>query len=68
MAVMTLALTSVAGSLASSFPAVVFIRILQGVATGILQPLGTLLVMRLFPASNQGRATGILTLATGCGF
>lgn len=61
-AVMILALTSVTGSLASSFPAVVFIRILQGVATGILQPLGTLLVMRLFPASNQGRATGILTL------
>jgi EmrB/QacA subfamily drug resistance transporter len=41
---------------------VVFIRILQGVATGILQPLGTLLVMRLFPPSNQGRAVGILTL------
>jgi EmrB/QacA subfamily drug resistance transporter len=62
LAVMTLTATSVAGSLASSFAAVVFIRILQGVATGILQPLGTLLVMRLFPPSNQGRAIGILTL------
>ena len=62
LAVLTLTLTSVAGSLASSFPAVVFIRVLQGVATGILQPLGTLLVMRLFPPSNQGRAVGILTL------
>jgi len=62
MAVMTLTLTSVAGSLASSFTAVVFIRILQGVATGVLQPMGTLLVMRLFPPASQGRAIGILTL------
>jgi EmrB/QacA subfamily drug resistance transporter len=62
MAVMTLTLTSVAGSLASNFLGVVLIRILQGMAAGILQPLGTLLVMRLFPPSNQGRAVGILTL------
>lgn len=61
-AVLILTLASAAGSLASSFMALVCIRALQGAATGILQPLGPLVVMRLFPSDVQGRASGILTL------
>lgn len=60
-AVLLLALSSVAGSLATSFGAVVAARVLQGAATGVLQPLGLLLVMRLFPVGSQGSASGVLT-------
>ena len=61
-AVLVLAIMSVAGSLAGSFGFVVLVRVLQGAATGILQPLSMLVVIRLFPANVQGRASGILTL------
>lgn len=60
LAILLLGITSVAGSFATSFLAVVAIRILQGMAAGFLQPLGTLAVMRLFPAASQGRASGVL--------
>ncbi len=56
-----LAVTSVAGALADSFAFVVIVRVLQGVAAGLLQPLASLVVMRLFPASSQGRASGVLS-------
>lgn len=55
-----LAVTSVAGALSQSFAFVVGARILQGVAAGLLQPLANLVVMRLFPAHSQGRASGLL--------
>lgn len=60
-ALAVLASASVAGSLAGSFPLVVAARIVQGAAAGMLQPLGTLTVMRLFPAGSQGRASGMLS-------
>jgi len=60
LAISVLTVSSIAGSLASNFPWVVGTRLLQGAATGMLQPLGTLAVMRLFPAGNQGRASGTL--------
>jgi MFS transporter, DHA2 family, multidrug resistance protein len=60
---MLLAGASVAGSLATDFSFLVFTRILQGTAAGMLQPLGMLAVMRLFPAEVQGRATGILSFS-----
>ena len=59
-AVLLLAASSVAGSLAGSFGTVVLARVLQGAATGVLQPLGLMLVMRLFPAGSQGSALGVL--------
>lgn len=55
-----LALTSIAGSLAANFPLVVAARVAQGLAAGLLQPLGTFAVMRLFPTAQQGRAGGTL--------
>lgn len=60
IAILVLGLSSIAGSFATSFQAVVAIRVLQGMAAGFLQPLGTLAVMRLFPAASQGRASGAL--------
>lgn len=55
-----LMLGSVAGSLADNFHFVVGVRLVQGAAAGVLQPLGTLAVMRLFPSGGQGKASGIL--------
>ncbi|MDR1994321.1 DHA2 family efflux MFS transporter permease subunit [Azonexus sp.] len=55
-----LLLASIAGFLAPTFTLVVVTRILQGVAAGILQPMGTLALMRLFPPEIQGRASGLL--------
>lgn len=59
-ALAVLALASVAGSLATRFDLVVAARIVQGLAAGALQPLGTVAVMRLFPGQGQGRASGTL--------
>lgn len=58
--VTTLGISSVLGCIAPSFPVVVACRIVQGLAAGILQPLGTIVVLRLFPTAIQGRASGIL--------
>ncbi|MBS1170341.1 MAG: transporter [Burkholderiaceae bacterium] len=61
--VLLLAGASVAGSMASNFSFLVFTRILQGAAAGMLQPFGMLTVMRTFPPEIQGRATGILSFS-----
>lgn len=50
----TLCLASVAGYFAPTFSLVVAARILQGVAAGVLQPMGILALMRLFPPEIQG--------------
>ena len=60
MALVTLTASSIAGFYAPTFSFVVAARIMQGAATGILQPMGTLALMRLFPPEIQGRASGIL--------
>ncbi len=59
-AIAVMAAAGIAGSFAPSFAAVVALRIVQGAAAGVLQPLGTIAVMRLFPREQQGRASGIL--------
>ncbi len=51
---------SIAGFYAQTFVHVVITRTVQGVATGVLQPLGIMALMRLFPPHIQGRASGIL--------
>ncbi|SDK21178.1 drug resistance transporter, EmrB/QacA subfamily [Methylophilus rhizosphaerae] len=51
---------SIAGFYAQTFVHVVLTRTVQGVATGVLQPLGIMALMRLFPPHIQGRASGIL--------
>lgn len=56
-----LIIASVAGYFAPNFNLVVGIRVLQGAATGILQPLSMIVVMRHFPAKTRGTALGIMT-------
>ncbi|MDR0775234.1 MAG: MFS transporter [Azonexus sp.] len=58
LALGVLLLASIAGFFAPTFPLVVVARILQGAAAGVLQPMGTLALMRLFQV--QGRASGLL--------
>ena len=48
------------GMLGGDFGFVVAMRVLQGVAAGLLQPLPMLAVMRLFPSGSQGRAHGMM--------
>lgn len=62
-ALTVLAVTSVAGSLSPNFACVVAARIVQGAAAGILQPMGVLVVMRLFPIPSQGKASGVLSFS-----
>lgn len=58
LAVLTAA--SLGGFFAPSFTLVVVARVLQGLAAGVLQPMGALALMRLFPPATQGRASGLL--------
>ncbi|UCV23675.1 DHA2 family efflux MFS transporter permease subunit [Ferribacterium limneticum] len=59
-ALMLLLISSIAGALSMNFTFLVTARILQGVAAGVLQPLGAVVVMSLFPVNQQGKASGIL--------
>lgn len=60
LALAMLLVASVAGFFAPTFPLVVAARVAQGLAAGVLQPLGQMALMRLFPPSIQGRASGLL--------
>ncbi len=60
-ALAVLGVASVGGSLSGNFGVLVAARVVQGAAAGLLQPLGTLAVMRLFPPDKQGRASGMLS-------
>ena len=62
-ALVVMALGSCAGYLAPSFQLVVAARIVQGLAAGVLQPLGPIALMRLFPPAIQGRAMGVLSFS-----
>lgn len=71
LALTLLLLGAVLCSLAASFPALLAGRIAQGLATGVLQPMPALVVLRHSPASLVGRVTGLLgvlpTLAVAVG-
>lgn len=56
----TLAGSIVFGALSPNFPVLIAMRIVQGGVAGILMPMGAILVMRLFPPDEQGRASGVL--------
>ncbi len=63
LSLVILTAASVAGFLAPTFPLVVAARILQGLAAGVLQPMGPLALMRLFPPASQGRAMGVMSFS-----
>ena len=59
IAIAVLAAAGVAGYFAHSFALVIALRIIQGSAAGVLQPLMMTTVMRLMPANERGRASGV---------
>lgn len=63
LSLMVLTAASVAGFLVPTFSLVVTARIVQGLAAGVLQPLGPLALMRLFPPASQGRAMGVMSFS-----
>ena len=54
---------SAIGSFSTSFGFMVAIRMAQGAAAGMMGPMGTIIVMRLFPPELQGRAWGVIGFA-----
>ena len=58
VAMWLLSVGSLVGGLAPTFTILVAMRTLQGAASGLLQPLATVLIMRAFAPGEQGRASG----------
>ena len=50
---------SLLGAFAWSANALIFARVMQGAAAGVLQPLAMVVLFRVFPVSERGRAMGI---------
>ncbi len=49
----------IVGGLSGNYPVMIAMRVLEGVAAGILTPIPNVVIMREFPANRQGRAIGI---------
>ena len=58
-AVLLLMLGGVAGGLSNSFELVLAMRVAEGLAAGVLQPIPAIIIMRAFGPGEQGRAMGI---------
>jgi EmrB/QacA subfamily drug resistance transporter len=54
---------SVVGGLAPNEDVLTFARVAQGIAAGIVQPLAMIMIFRVFPANERGRAMGIYGIA-----
>ncbi|HEV8502371.1 MAG TPA: DHA2 family efflux MFS transporter permease subunit [Casimicrobiaceae bacterium] len=50
---------SLVGALAWDIDSLVFARVMQGAAAGLLQPLAMVVLFRVFPLNERGRAMGI---------
>jgi EmrB/QacA subfamily drug resistance transporter len=50
---------SIAGAAASSSDAVILARVLQGMASGLIQPMAMVVLSQVFPRQQRGRAMGI---------
>ena len=49
----------IVGGLSGNYPVMIAMRVLEGVAAGILMPIPNVVIMREFPGDEQGRAIGI---------
>lgn len=58
-AVALLMLGGVAGGLSNGFELVLAMRVAEGLAAGVLQPIPAIIIMRAFGPGEQGRAMGI---------
>lgn len=55
---------SAIGTISPNFGFMVAVRMAQGVAAGIMGPMGTIVVMRLFPPEKQGLAWSVVGFTT----
>jgi len=58
-AVLLLLAGSIAGGLANSYALVLAMRITEGLAAGVLQPIPAIIILRGFKPEEQGRAMGL---------
>ena len=58
-AIMLLMVGGIAGGLASDFWLVLGMRVVEGLAAGVLQPIPAIIILRAFESNEQGRALGI---------
>lgn len=49
----------IVGGLSGNYPVMIAMRMLEGIAAGILMPIPNVVIMREFPREEQGRAIGI---------
>lgn len=49
----------IVGGLSGNYPVMIAMRVLEGIAAGILMPIPNVVIMREFPREEQGRAIGI---------
>ncbi len=61
------ALASVMGQFAPTFEGVVAARVIQGAATGVLQPLSLSVIFTVFPAHERGKALGFFGIGVMLG-
>jgi EmrB/QacA subfamily drug resistance transporter len=61
-ATLLLMLGGLAGGLSGNFYLLVAMRAAEGIASGILQPIPSIVILRAFPMNEQGRAMGIYGL------
>ena len=54
-----LMLGGIVGGLSGNYPVMIAMRVIEGVAAGILMPIPNVVIMREFPGDQQGRAIGI---------
>ena len=60
-------LVGLAGTFVHSFPALVTVRCIQGLAAGLLSPLMQIVAFRLFPPKRRGFAMGVVAVALTAG-
>ncbi|MEW6751702.1 MAG: MFS transporter [Candidatus Latescibacterota bacterium] len=54
--------------LATTVTFLVVLRVLNGISTGAINPVANALIARIVPAQDRGKAFGLLTSATACGW
>ena len=58
-ALLLLSAGAVVGGLAQHYPLVIAMRVVEGLAAGVLQPIPAVMIMRTFAETERGRAMGI---------
>ncbi|MGB2816531.1 MAG: MFS transporter, partial [Burkholderiaceae bacterium] len=58
-AILLLLVGSIAGGMANQYPLVLAMRVTEGLAAGILQPIPAIIILRGFEPQEQGKAMGL---------